>query len=240
MLPPHAYHNTRCITNAAGTHLATDVRALQQPAYRSKFHFHLKPFTITRDHRRVWNIFLNSITTTNPFQLRQSLGVWTSTPSTHRPFRLANGAFYVQHDDEKWYRHLLSDSQRATRSTYRKYSFNICHQQDLPSPNTIVDATIRGEYYFVTIPLGDVALPLHLHTGDSPPQSPVGSARDFESFVRFCESNIAKFVVASSSQIFFAAFSETSVFCTEASYAYYEHWTTEFRYIRRRMDPRLT
>ena len=55
------------ITNAAGTHLASDVRALQQPAYRSNFHFHLKPFTITREHRRIWNILINSITTTNPF-----------------------------------------------------------------------------------------------------------------------------------------------------------------------------
>ena len=60
-----------------------------------------------------------------------------------------------------------------------------------------------GENYYVSIPLGDVALPLHLHTGDSPPQSPVGSARDFDSFLRFWESNMAKFIAASSTHAFF-------------------------------------
>ena len=115
------------ITNATGTHLASNVRALQQPAYSLIYHFHLQPFTITRAHRRIWHIFLNAITTTNPLQLQQPLGAWISPPSTHHPFRLANGSLYVQHDDEKWYRHLLSDSQRSTRNTYRRYSTTVFH-----------------------------------------------------------------------------------------------------------------
>ena len=48
-----------------------------------------------------------------------------------------------------------------------------------------------------------MGFPPHLQTGDSPPQSPVGSARDFDSFLRFCESNMAKFVAVSSAHAFF-------------------------------------
>ena len=86
-----------------------------------------------------------TITTTNPLQLQQPLGAWISPPSTHRPYRLANGSFFVQHDDEKWYRHLLSDSQRSTRNTYRRCSSTIFQQHALPPPNTIVNASIWGK-----------------------------------------------------------------------------------------------
>jgi len=48
-----------------------------------------------------------------------------------------------------------------------------------------------------------VALPQHLHTRGSPPQSPVGHAHDFASFQRFVETNLAKFVVALSAQAVF-------------------------------------
>ena len=79
----HMYITTLSdITNAAGTHLATTVCALQQPAYCSIYLFHLQPFNITREHLRIWNIFLHSITTTNPLQLQQPLGAWIYTPTS--------------------------------------------------------------------------------------------------------------------------------------------------------------
>ena len=40
--------------------------------------------------------------------------------------------------------------------------------------------------------------------------------------------------------LFFAACFETSLFCTEVSYACYVHWQTAIKSIRRRMDPKLT
>ena len=52
------------------------------------------------------------------------------------------------------------------------------------------------------IPLGDEALPHHLQTG-VPPQSPVGHARDFNSFKSFFQSKIALYVAPSSAQAFF-------------------------------------
>ena len=132
------------ITNAAGTHLARGARELRVPAYPSIFHFHLQPIKITTEHRAIWNRCLDAITTSNRQQLYTPLGAWTSTPSTIRPFRLAGGSLYKQHDNKQWYWHQLCDSQQIQRTPYRRYSSATYHQQDLPSPNIIVDVEIRG------------------------------------------------------------------------------------------------
>mmetsp|Transcript_5280 Transcript_5280/g.7821 ORF Transcript_5280/g.7821 Transcript_5280/m.7821 type:complete len:425 (-) Transcript_5280:58-1332(-) len=98
------------ITNAAGTHLAPGVHALHQPVYPSIYHFRLHPFTITRGHRHIWNSCLDAITTSNQHQLKQPLGDWISSPSTYCPYCLANGSLFVEHNNELWYQHQLSDS----------------------------------------------------------------------------------------------------------------------------------
>eukprot|EP00816_Leptocylindrus_hargravesii_P012772 CAMPEP_0196825678 /NCGR_PEP_ID=MMETSP1362-20130617/93199_1 /TAXON_ID=163516 /ORGANISM="Leptocylindrus danicus, Strain CCMP1856" /LENGTH=234 /DNA_ID=CAMNT_0042206153 /DNA_START=356 /DNA_END=1060 /DNA_ORIENTATION=+ len=46
-------------------------------------------------------------------------------------------------------------------------------------------------------------LSLFIFTTETPPQSPVGNAQDFDSFLRYCELDMAKFIVASSAQAFF-------------------------------------
>ena len=135
------------ITDASGTHLAKAARALQQPVYQSKFHFHLEPFTITKTHCRIWNEALNTITVSGGNVLSKPLGAWTTTPSTSRPYRLANGLLFAQHEDEQWYRHQLCNVQRSTRATYKQYSSIIFYSQQLPSSNIIVDGIIRGKLY---------------------------------------------------------------------------------------------
>jgi len=95
------------ITNGAGTHIASGIHELRFPAYPSKFHFHLQPITITGKHRDLWNEFLAEITISHTHQLINPLGPWLTTPSTHRPYRLADGSLYTQHENEQWYRHQL-------------------------------------------------------------------------------------------------------------------------------------
>ena len=157
------------ITNAAGTHLAHGIRQLCGPVYPSIFHFHIQPLAITRAHHTIWRSFLNAITLNTNDKLITPLGAWTTTPSTHRPYRLAGGSLYTKHQNEQWYRHQLCNTIRVTRKTYRRYSGSTFFQHPLPSHNTIVDAEIRGGDFFVeNIPLGTEDLPLHLQTGGPP------------------------------------------------------------------------
>ena len=158
------------ITNAAGTHLAQDIRKLKGPVYPSIYHFHVYPITITQSHHDIWRKFLNTlISNITTDKLSTPLGAWTSTPSTIRPYRIAGGSLFHQHSNEKWYRHQLSANQRSTRTTFRQYSSSIYYQQDLPSHNTIVDAATRGgDLYVAAIPLGNEDLHLHHHTGGPP------------------------------------------------------------------------
>ena len=135
------------ITNAAGTHLVRGVRHLGGPAHPSIYHFHVNPLTITESHRTIWREFLNTLTSNTQDKLITPLGAWTTTPSTIRPYRLAGGSFFHQHSNDQWYRHQLSDTQRSTRTTFRRYSSSVYYQQDLPSHNTIVDADNRGVIY---------------------------------------------------------------------------------------------
>ena len=192
------------ITNAAGTHLAQGIRQLDAPVHPSIYHFHVYPFTITQSHRNIWREFLNTLTSNTEDKLLTPLGAWTTTPSTIRPYRIAEGLLFQQHSNKQWYRHQLSNTQQITRTTYRRYSKSIFYQQDLPSHNTIVDVDNRGEYLYVaTIPLGNEDLHHHHHTGGTPPQSPVGHAQDFQAFLTFVRTKIAKFVTPSSAQAFY-------------------------------------
>ena len=107
------------ITNAAGTHLAHDIRKLDGPIYPSIYHFHVNPLTITQSHRNIWREFLNTLTLNTKDKLTTPLGAWTTTPSTLRPYRLAGGSLFQQHSNNQWYRHQLSDIQQRTRTTFR-------------------------------------------------------------------------------------------------------------------------
>ena len=132
------------ITNAAGTHLVHGVRQLRGPVHPSIYHFQVNPLTITGGHRNIWRNFLNAITLISQDELNTPLGAWTTTPSTHRPYRLAGGSLYKQHANKQWYRHQLCDTHQTTCTTYRRYSSSMFFQQTLLSHNIIMDVDIRG------------------------------------------------------------------------------------------------
>mmetsp|Transcript_13489 Transcript_13489/g.20529 ORF Transcript_13489/g.20529 Transcript_13489/m.20529 type:complete len:116 (-) Transcript_13489:405-752(-) len=115
MLLPHMHVTTLVdITNAAGTVIASDVRALRRPVHPSIYHSHLQPFTITKEHHRIWNLSFDAITTSNGKELHNPLGAWTSTPSAQRPYCPVNRSLFVQHNNLKWYQPQLCNSQQST------------------------------------------------------------------------------------------------------------------------------